>query len=245
MEAVMSIRQWVAVVCGIALVAGAAGAVGQVGSGAAAGDADGLVQIKSRNFDLAYLRPGADFRGYTKVLFGPTQVAFAGDWLTNMNHNRIAVLQGTSVADADRIAESVRAGLLKVFSDVLGRAGYEIVTAPGPDVLAFSLSVVDLYINAPKTVTQALPSRVYTQDAGHATLTLDIRDAATGVLLGRLVDRRTAGVRSGLRSGLGVTTTVTNQFDFENLFGTWARNGVAVLKSPSPVAMSMRPQASN
>jgi hypothetical protein len=241
----MSIRQWIAVACGVALVAGAAEVAGQAGSGAAASDVDGLVQIKSRNFDRAYLRPGADFRGYGKVMFSPAQVTFAGDWLTNMNHNRIAVLQGTSVADADRIAESVRAGLLKVFSDVLGRAGYEIVTASGPGVLGFSLSVVDLYINAPKTVTQALPSRVYTHDAGHATLALDIRDATTGVLLARFVDRRTAGIRGDPRPGVGVTTTVTNQFDFENLFGLWASGSVAALKAQSPVAMSMPSPARN
>jgi hypothetical protein len=237
----MRIRQWFAIACGVALIAGATVARGQTNSGAASNNLDGLVEIKSKQFDKVYVRPGADFRGYTKVMLDPTQVTFAKNWITDMNHHRIAVLQGTTVADADRIAEDVRSSLRNVFSDVFRSAGYEIVAAPGADVLGFSLRVIDLYINAPKTVTQALPSRVYTQDAGQATLALEIRDSTTGALLGRFVDRHVAGYRGGPRA-VRITTTTSNQFDFESLFGVWARNCIDELKAQTPVAMSVPAQ---
>jgi hypothetical protein len=32
---------------------------------------DGLVQVPSKRLDHVYLQPGADFRGYTKVMLDP------------------------------------------------------------------------------------------------------------------------------------------------------------------------------
>jgi hypothetical protein len=238
-ETIMSTRQWLAIACGVALIAGAPMAATQLSSGPAASDPDGLVEVQSNRFDQVYLRPGVDFRGYTKVMLGPAQVTFAPNWLTDMNQNRIAVLQGTTAADAERVADDVRASLREVFANTFRSEGYEIVTAPGPDVLDLSLGVVDLYINAPRTVTQALPSRVLTSEAGRATLALELRDATSGALLGRLVDRDTAGNRGGSRPKFRITTTVTNRFDFESLFGAWARYSIDELKAKPRVAMSV------
>src|SRR6266436_5101912 len=113
----MKIRQSFAVACGIALIAGATVALGQAGSGVASSDLEGLVEVKSQQFDHVYLRPGTDFRGYKKVMLNPTQVTFAKNWLTELNNrnSKIAVLQGTTVADADRIAGDMRSSLRDVF----------------------------------------------------------------------------------------------------------------------------------
>ena len=46
---------------------------------------DGLVLTKSKHFDLVYLQPGADFRGYTKVMIDPTEVAFQKNWQRDYN----------------------------------------------------------------------------------------------------------------------------------------------------------------
>ena len=78
-----------------------------------------------------------------------TEVSFASNWLSEMNRHPIAVLQGTTAADADRIAEETRRGLRSTFANTFRHAGYEIVAAPAEGVLALSLRVVDLYINAP------------------------------------------------------------------------------------------------
>jgi hypothetical protein len=239
----MKIRQWFAIACGVALIGGATGASGQAGGDAAATDLDGLIKVKSNRLDQVYLRPSADFRRYTKVMLSPTQVTFAKNWLAELNsrNSRIAVLQGTTAEDADRIAQDVRSGLRNAFTETFRRAGYEVVSAPGPDVLGLSVRVFDLYINAPKTVTQALPSRVYTYDAGHATLALEVRDSATGTLLGRVVDYRTAGYRGGPRS-MRITTTASNQFDFESMFDVWATSCIDELKAQSPLAVNVPAQ---
>jgi len=234
----MKIKQWFAIVCGAAFVAGATVANAQAGSATASVNVDGLIKVTSKDFDQVYLRPGTDFRSYTKVMLTPSQVVFSDRWLTEMNRHPIAVLQGTTATDADRIAADVRSSLRKVFSDGFRSTGYEIVAAPGANVLGLSVNLTDLYINAPKTVTQALPSRVYTPEAGQATLVLEIRDAATGALLGRFIDKRTAGVRAAPRPGVRLTTQASNQFDFESLFGLWAQNSIGELKTVSPLAMN-------
>ena len=135
----MKIGQWFAIACGVALIAGTTSALGQTASAVTAGAPDALVEVKSKDFDRVYVRPGTDFRAYTKVTLGPTQVAFADRWLSDMNFHRIAVLQGTTVADAERIAQDTRTGLRDVFAAQFQRAGYEVVAAPGAGVLGLSV----------------------------------------------------------------------------------------------------------
>jgi hypothetical protein len=241
----MRIRQCFAIACGVVLAAGTALAADQAGSNAASSAFDGLFKVESKRFDELYLRPGADFRGYTKILLDPTQVAFARNWIADMNAARIALMQGTTVEDAERIAASMRTGFGEIFSNAFKRAGYEIVTKPGTDVLGLSLRAVDVYINAPETVTLSLPSRVYTRAAGEATLALEVRDSATGKLLWRVVDHRTAGDRGAFRSSFMITSPVSNRSDFGSLFDIWARDSVASLdelKAQSPLAIGAQAQ---
>ncbi len=238
----MRIHPWFSIACGVALIAGTVGAFGQTGSAAASSDPDGLIAVQSRDFDRVYLRPGTDFRSYNKVMVNATEVTFASTWLSDMNFHKIAVLQGTTAADAARIAEQTRRGLGSVFADTLRHEGFEIVAAPAEGVIEISLRVVDLYINAPSTVTQALPSRVLTRDAGRATLVLELRDATSGTLLARVVDRRTAGLRGASRTDLRITTIATNNFEFGSLFGLWAWSCSGLLKVTPPLAMGVPAQ---
>ncbi len=127
----MNIRQWFSIACGAALLAGASGAIGQAARDAVSIDADGLVRVKSRQLDQVYLKPGVDFRRYTKVVFDPVDVTFAENWMFEMNRNKIAVLQGTTNADAERIAGETKVSLRKSFSAAFRNAGYQTVAAAG------------------------------------------------------------------------------------------------------------------
>jgi hypothetical protein len=242
----MKIRQWFAIACGAAFAAGATVAAAQAGSTAASGALDGLVKVKSQRFDEVYLRPGTDLHGYKGVMLNPAQVTFATSWLKDMNAQPIALTKRTTVEDAERIANKVRTGFVDVFAKVFKSAGFEVVAAPGPDVLSLSLHVIDLYINAPSTVTlSSEPNRVFTLAAGKATLALEVRDSTTGALLERVVDRRTAGDRGSFRSSFMITNPVSNSFNFDRLFDTWARDwvkSVDELKVQPPVAMNVPAQ---
>ena len=77
------------------------------------------------------------------------------------------------------------------FAKVLGEGGYDIVAAAGDGVLAITPNIINLYINAPDTMSSGR-SKTYTMDAGSATLALQMNDAVTGTAVGR-------GVRSSAK----------------------------------------------
>ena len=108
---------------------------------------DGLVQIKPRRMDLVYVLPGADFRPYTKVMLDRTEVAFRKDWQKNMNDTR-SVSRKIDDDEAAKIMAAASSSFTDVWTKALEKAGYQVVTTPGPDVLRLSTAIVNLYINA-------------------------------------------------------------------------------------------------
>jgi Protein of unknown function (DUF3313) len=199
---------------------------------------DGLVQIKPKRMDLVYVLPGADFRPYTKVMLDKTEVAFRKDWQKNMNDTR-TVSRKISDDEAAKIMAAASANFSDVWTKALEKAGYQVVSAPGPEVLRLSPAIANLYINAPDTM-EAGRVRTYTAEAGEATLILEARDSRTNALLGRVVDRRET------RSSVAVqqANRVTNQADFRSLFSQWASiagKGLEELKAVSPVPENLTP----
>ncbi|MBS1201122.1 MAG: hypothetical protein H6R27_1800 [Proteobacteria bacterium] len=195
---------------------------------------DGLQKVKSKKMDEAYLLPGADFREYSKVMLDPAEVAFAKNWQREVNRSKSA---GARVTDehAAEIRKAMSDGLGEIFAKDLGKAGYAIVAAPGPDVLRITPVLVNVYINAPDTgMSSPGRSYTYTVEAGEATLGLELRDSGTQQLLGRAVDRR----RTGETGRMTWTTSVTNRAEFERVFKTWSSilvDGLGALKDASPI----------
>jgi len=199
---------------------------------------DGLVQVKPKRMDAAHLLPGADFRSYTKVMIDPTEVAFQKDWQKRINDNR-RLSDRVDDEQARKILAAARANFDDVFVQEFTRAGYTIVKEPGPDVLRLSTAVVNLYVNAPDTMTSAR-SYSFTTEAGEATLILEVRDSLTNALMGRAIDRRETQGAAGMQR----STSVTNQAEFRALFRQWASiavKGLEELKAHSPVPMDLQP----
>jgi hypothetical protein len=215
--------------------------VGSLGSALAADvpeSWDGLVQVKPKRMDAAYLLPGADFRSYTKVMIDPTAVAFQKDWQKRINDNR-RPSDRVDDEQAQKILAAARANFDDVFVEEFTEAGYTIVKEPAPDVLRLSTAVVNLYVNAPDTMTSAR-SYSFTTEAGEATLILEVRDSLTNALMGRAIDRRETQGGTGMQR----STSVTNQAEFRALFRKWASiavKGLEELKAHSPVPMDLKP----
>jgi len=221
---------------GALLIAAAAAAGAQP---TAAAPTEGLVPVKAKNMDEAWLLPGADFRPYRKVLLKNAEVSFQRSWLRDMNDNSVSKVSRVSQADAMRIVEAVRGGFDQIWATAFQKSGYEIVKAPGEGVLEVSPRVVDLYINAVDRPT-TVPSRTYTLQAGEATLRMEVRDAQTGTLLGRVADKR----QTTRTPTAEVVTSGTNAAAFGQLFATWAViavKGLEELKAHSPVPEDLKP----
>lgn len=193
---------------------------------------DGLVEVSARRLDSAFLLPGADFRPYRKVMLDEPEVAFRAGWMQTMQRSRSIRLTET---DAARIKETVAANTTDLFVDEFTRAGFEVVTLPGPDVLRVRTAVLNLFVNAPDVASPGR-SRSFTSNAGEATLVLEARDSQTGALLARAVDRREG------RGLPGPTTRVSNTSEFRTVARGWARVSAGHLQSLqalSPVPESL------
>jgi hypothetical protein len=200
---------------------------------------DGLVEVKPKKMDAAYLMPGADFRPYARVMIDPTQVAFRKDWMKSVNEDRRELSRRITQEDADRILAAARSNFDDIFAEAFTKAGYPVVTAPGPDVLRVSTAVLNLYVNAPDLPSPGR-SVSFTTEAGEATLVIEVRDSQTGALMGRVLDRReTRGT-----AGMQMSTNVSNVSEFRALFKQWAGitvQGMEELKAHSPVPADLKP----
>ena len=183
---------------------------------------EGLVAVHSRNLDELYLRPNADLSGYRKVMIDPVLVGVR----TQMHaYNRI---QAPAVYPEDTagIARETAASLGGIVAKAFKAQGYEVAAAPEPGVLRVSLSVAELDVYAPDRLSP-YRTRNFTRDAGQAKLYLEVRDAVSGTLLGRVVHH---GIAREV-SRINATDSVSNQFWFETMFRRWAANCVAELQA--------------
>ena len=215
------------------LAAAALAAVAPVGAAKLPATWDGLVEVKANKLAAVYLLPNADFRAYSQVMLDPSEVAFQKDWEQNYNAQTISLSNRVTDGDVQKGIAEAEAALNKIFSETFTKEGYQIVTAPGPNVARVSIGVIDLSVTAPDVGTGF--GMNYAVDAGEATLVVEVRDSVTNQLLGRGLDRRAAGDEDG--PGFP-RTAVSNRDDFKALFQTWATiaaKGLSELRATSPI----------
>ena len=193
---------------------------------------DGLVQVKSKKFDLVYLQPGADFRGYVKVMIDPTEVAFQKNW--QRDYNRTSRSLSGRISDSevqDALSKGVKAAT-EIFTEAWTKGGYAVVDAPGPDVLRVKTGVLNISVAAPDTQTAGI-THTFSEEAGQATLVVEARDSMTGALLGRAIDQKIVG-----DSMVAWRTSSSNRSDFRYQVEQWASasvRGMSELKALSPI----------
>jgi len=194
---------------------------------------DGLVKVKAKRVDTAYLLPGADFREYRKIILDPTEVAVDKNWQKDFNRSSYSGGSRISDADVQQLMTAVQGGFHDVFVKTFSKAGYEVVTAPGPDVMRIRPAVINVRVTAPDTMSVGR-TRTYSREAGSATMVLELRDSVTNAVLGRAIDSREIGDTGFAR----IRNSATNRGDFEMEFRSWAEaclKGLEELKANSPV----------
>jgi hypothetical protein len=181
---------------------------------------DGLQRVASKQFALVYLQPGADFRGYSKVIIEPTEVAFHKNWRTDYNATTRGVSNRVSDRDVENAISKSVATANDIFANAWRKGGYEIAAAPAPDVLKVKTAILNISVSAPEVASSAR-SYVFAREAGRAALLVELRDSVTGALIGRVVDQKVAGDNT-----VGWRTSVSNRADFRELVETWAKDSV-------------------
>ncbi|HEX5008707.1 MAG TPA: DUF3313 family protein [Hyphomonadaceae bacterium] len=198
---------------------------------------DGLQKVAAKKFDLAYLLPGADFKAYTKVMLDPAEAAFRKNWQKDYNSSNRSLDMRISDDEAREMLTAVRTAFDEILAQTYRDNGYEVVTTPGPDVMRLKTAVFNIDVDAPDQMT-ASRTRVYSSEAGRASLMVEVRDSMSGAVLARGIDSRDVG-------DMGFTvrrSRVSNRADFERVFKTWSQmsvDGLATLKAMPPIGVAV------
>lgn len=178
---------------------------------------EGLPRVASERLDAVYWRPGVTLSGYDRFMLEPCEVAFRRNWQRDQNTNR-----GNFRVTADDMAR-IRSDLADVFETAFVRelaeeGNYPLVEDAAEGVLLLRPKIIDLDVFAPDLL---VPNRIVTltMEAGRMTLQMDLIDAASGQLIGRVIDRR----RARMNQPLMVTNRVTNRAEADRIISSWAR----------------------
>ena len=159
------------------------------------------------------------------------EISFSKDWQRNLRG-----LDRLNDGEIQHVRENGSKLLSERLEKAFAKAGYPVVSEPGPDVLLVRPGLANLQFVVPQ---QSARSYTISEDAGEATLVLEVRDSVAGSLLGRALDTEVAG------GGMPVIRNEsTLRADFEYLFDEWARRiaaGLDRLKANSPIDTNGRP----
>ena len=148
---------------------------------------DGLqLKIHTKN-ELVYVKPGATFNQYKRVMILDCYVAMQKGWQQDYNSNEGADLdRQVTDSDVQRIESTLAAEFKKVFTTELQKGGYQVTTTPAPDVLLLRPAIINVRVTAPDLMTAGMDMNVITS-AGSGTFYLELW-APPHTLLARALD---------------------------------------------------------
>lgn len=186
---------------------------------------DGLEPTRMPGFDHAWTRFNMDLSGYRRILLGPVTVAFSREFEPNKGGRRL------EAKEQDKLKADFAKLVRESFVKELEAGGYKMVETVGEDVLEVNPSIIDLYVNAPDSMTPGVV-RSYTLSTGRMTLVAELRDSASGEILARISDKW----RDPERNYFELTTNVENTWRAREAATQWAR----VLRAQLDAARSVR-----
>lgn len=161
--------------------------------------------------------PAGQGAGFRKVLVAPAEVQFHREFLAE-NRAPLGRAERLTEEDTRRLARDMGDAYRKALEEAFQARGFELASAPGPDVLQLRPVLRDLYVNAPQGSTAAI-TRSYVREAGTATMVVEGRDARGTQVLVASEDGTTNRV-----DRLHQATRPSNLFWFEGMFRRWAED---------------------
>jgi hypothetical protein len=177
---------------------------------------DGLVRVQKSVVDAAWVKPTLDLTPYKKLMVVSQGVSFRKlepvSEFQARNESQFPVQEENKERLSRELKTAFEAELAKL-------ERYEIVRAPGPDVLLLVGAVIDVVSNLPPDLESARFGRggVYLTSVGDATLVIELRDSESGEILARAADRRAAESPFAFEAN-----TVTAWAEVRRLASYWA-----------------------
>jgi hypothetical protein len=177
---------------------------------------DGLHLMKDTKLRAVYMKPGANLKDYNKVALLATYVAFNKNWQRDQNDEAMDLSDMITDQDMNKIRTELAAEFNKVFTDVLTKAGYQMVTTGGSGVLIVRPAIINLEVTAPDTMSAGMEQN-FSASAGQMTLYMELLDGKTGDIIARIIDPEAAGGEFA-----EVRNSVTNLAAADEVLRRWA-----------------------
>ena len=187
---------------------------------------DGLVRVPSSARAGVYRAPGVPFARYQRVIIGPTiPIVFRKGW--QRAHREV------TPEDLENLrADFVRAFRVELENELVKRGGFAVAPEQAPDVIRIDATVTELDLSAPAAGT-APSSRTYTRSAGSMKVVIELRDAASGVLIGRIIDYEKAREFQDPQPANQVSNLEEFRIGFANA-SRYTREAINVAKTERP-----------
>ena len=148
--------------------------------------ADGLHRVDNSVMAMAWVKPELNLQGYTKLMIDEFTVAYQKE------PRATGHTPGTS-EDNFALTPSKMANLKSWFNEAVVTAltrddGWQIVDAPGPDVLRIGAHLIDLVVRTPAQDMSF--QRTYTRSYGEVTVVFELQDSESNEFLARVAERR-------------------------------------------------------
>jgi len=148
---------------------------------------DGLQLKVHTGTRLVYVKPGASFGKYDKVMILDCPVEFQKDWQRNYNSTVVGLGQQVSDYKMTQMKQALSSEFKRIFTRELEKGGYQVVTTAAPDVLLLRPAILDLLVTAPDVMSAGMNAN-FVSSAGSGTLYLELWDSATNTILARAMD---------------------------------------------------------
>ena len=177
---------------------------------------DGLYPVKKAKVDQAWASDHLDFSQYTKVMFIGAGLHYRP--VKDPGRSRSAISNADFFPLDDKQKERLQEMVTEQFTKELAKLErFEIVTEPGPDVLAVRGGLYDIVSRVPPQT--AGNTDYYLSSVGAATMVLEFVDIPSNSVIVRVVDGRSAEQRGYVQE----SNSVTNAAEVRRLLQQWAR----------------------
>lgn len=188
---------------------------------------DGLVRVDNSRFEAAWADPDIDFSQYTKVMPGGAEFEFRAVSKTSSMMARRGSGNEFWISDANK--QKLIDTVSEVFNEEIGKAsGWEVVDAPGPDVLMLRGAVLDVVSNVPPEMIGR--SEIYLTSVGEATLVIEGVDSMSGEVLFRATEHSVVERPGGTMMYANTVTTWAEVRRWARRYATWLREGLESIR---------------
>jgi len=194
----------------LAILASACAPQPTVPVAASTNNLDGLEQISSRYFDIAFVRPGVDFSRYNSVLVSGSELAFK---TPDRSQQQFPLTDEQKNGFRQELDEQFAAELANL-------KNLSLTDEVGPDTLSVQIRVQDILATVPGQATgRSGWGSLSLRALGEATLVIELHDSESGEILARVYDRRAV---EGVAIAQQQAAPIMRWEDVESMSKHWA-----------------------